>query len=354
MFINAKLLKDAITALAPILSSRCSYPVLEYVLMEPDGAGMVLRATDREVSGLLRLPIECEFSVCVPGKFMAALLGAIGDETIEITYGDRLCKLFVNYWLGKATVNCIDAKDFPAYSDHFEWKELGPISSAQMAVIGNQVAFAADTKDLNVFRYVGFDGQQVYATDKFKLSFAVTADNKPMMFVPACGLPMAGRFFAESEAIHIFLNQAQNQLRFVSPTREMNFELGSAKPRDLSSYNPSSFAGQIVLPGADLLGAMAQLKSARKDSLLIEVQPFSTSMSCLGDSLHASVVFPVPSTSVFSATCSLTHLSQIIASFGENKTLTMAWNRQAGDTYFLYIFEGTGQVQCVLPVISKK
>lgn len=351
MFIDANLLKDAVTALVPVIPSRCSYPVLEYVLMTPDGAGLALRATDREVSALIRLPVECDFSTCMPGKFIGSLLGAIGDEKVEITYSARLCKLVVDYWLGKATVNCIDAADFPAYRDHAEWKELDPISGAQMTVIGNQVAFAADTKDLNTFRYVGFDGQQVYATDKAKLSFALTADSKPMMFVPAYGLRMAGRFFAECETIRVFVDLESRELRFVAPSREMSFELGTAKPHDLSAFNPTGFTGQVALSSNDLVQAMAQLRTVAHDCVRIDITPSMFTLHCQGDSLGATVALPAPSTGVLCATCSYDHLSKIIASFGKNRQLQWAWKPHRKNVYLVHIFEDISAVQCVLPVL---
>ena len=106
-------LSDAVSKVVKACSVRTTNPLLECIKITAENDGMILLATDGELSirKKIRAEIFEEGSVCVPGKYFAEFIKRLEREQISLsTEGERLD---IRYADSVSSLQTLPAEDFP-------------------------------------------------------------------------------------------------------------------------------------------------------------------------------------------------------------------------------------------------
>lgn len=354
---QAKDLAKFLSPLLPLWSNNPTWPILSTVHLYPGEDGqMRARATDLETVVELHVPIVLDWEAAVPGKFFVNLLKEIGDyEARMAPVGAKAPKLAIVYQFpgvdrpSRATINCVDHHDFPALNDA-EWSVLAAISGAHLVQLKREIAFAADAKSEKSFRYVGFDGEKVYASDAKKLALGITDDSKSTMLVAASALRLAGDLFAGDDQVSILIDQERTELRMVGQDRWLQTTLGVIKYPDLNALRANDFDGSLRTSHEDLLRMVKICQSYRSDVLHLR---FGGTNECLfsvnqsGDTAR-NVLRADALRGVLSASTSLGSFRETVLALGRPANpIVIAW---VIDKKLLYLFESNSRNCYVLPM----
>ncbi|MCS7081940.1 MAG: DNA polymerase III subunit beta [Bacteroidetes bacterium] len=215
-------LLTALQVLAPAIPSRSTMPILECVLLESDGHGLRLSATDLEIFVERSLPLSAPpFRVAVPARRLLDTLRALDTEPIVLEVASGSLQLTTAH--GRYRMATLPAEEFPSRPNLEEGTELAS-SAEELRQAIEQVLFAASTDDLRpalngVLLEVRPEEVRLVATDGHRLVrlrsahlFQGSVQESRNAILPArvVGMlsKMLGRDAAETCRIRLGANQA--------------------------------------------------------------------------------------------------------------------------------------------------
>lgn len=106
-------LSEAILKVVKACSSRTTAPILECIKLSAKNDGLILSATDGEISIIKTIAAEVydEGELCVPGKYFSDFIKKLEDVQIVLSSADR--RLDLNYADSQTSMQILSADDFP-------------------------------------------------------------------------------------------------------------------------------------------------------------------------------------------------------------------------------------------------
>ncbi len=117
-------LSDAVGKVVKACSVRTTNPLLECIKITAENVGLILLATDGELSIQKKIKADVleEGSVCVPGKYFAEFVKRLEREQISLfTEGDTLQ---IRYADSESSLQTLSAEDFPRVDAVIEEKRI--------------------------------------------------------------------------------------------------------------------------------------------------------------------------------------------------------------------------------------
>lgn len=358
---TAKTLASELSPLLPLVGNRPTWPILSCALLHHDRA----RASDMETVAELPVSLSSSWECAVPLKFMVGVLREIGDLPVELSVGgQRTGKLVLSYRLpgvtrsSSATLHCIDSADFPALSPS-EWTQLSKLSGADISRIKREIAFAADSQHQKAFRYVGFDGRKVFASDASKLALGETDKDNSTILVAASAMKMAGDIFALEESVIVEIDKERTELKMTGDSgRWLQTTLGVIPYPNLSNLSPSSQDGCATSSLDDLLRATKICRSYHSDQLFVEISSANEIVFHVEQASDNARVLckPISFTgAMFKGSVSLSNLAQVLLAMGggPKRPILLRWSLSK---LLLYVSEEGSPSVYVLPfsIIGKR
>lgn len=238
-------LLDALTIVTKALSSRTTLPILAGVLLTAEGDGVVLQATDLEISIRDKVPaaVEGSGSVVVPGRLLAEVVRSLPESKVEIETSS----------FDKITVTCAESHssftlktlppdDFPRFPEVGEERKV-TIPAPLMLSMTRQVTRVVSKDEsrpflTGVLLLMKDDTIRMVATDSYRLAIREEKLDRAVgeeieAIIPGKALEEAPKLAAESGDITMGI--AENQVVFefgdtVYVTRRIEGPFANYKP----------------------------------------------------------------------------------------------------------------------------
>jgi DNA polymerase-3 subunit beta len=209
-------LAGALGVVARGLSSRSAVQVLTGILLQPAEDGLMLAATDMELS--LRASVAGDVAgdgaVVVPGRLLADLVRLLPDDSVSLSFDEGAGVLEVSSGRYSSKVNVFSAEDFPRLPS----VDIELHSIAAPALLGTieKVARAAsrdESRPVLTGILVRFEGDRLTmaATDSYRLSVKETelGESGPELeaIIPARALQELARLAAGGDVVRLGMHE---------------------------------------------------------------------------------------------------------------------------------------------------
>lgn len=251
---------------------KSTLPICETVLLSTDTGRLRIRGTNLEqsITTWVGAKIEAEGEVAVPAKVLMALVSQLPDSQVSLSLDARVQTLTVKSGGSKASIKCIDAREFPPL---VQLEESGlrtgqPIELAvyKIKTMIGQVAFAAST-DLGrgpalngVLVDVGKDVITMAAADGFRLSVSKTALDERFepasAIVPVKALLTLSKIITDGEQVRVLFLKGDRQIGFVTKDIELITQVIDGKFPDYKQIIPRSHKTRTLVSTSALLSAV--------------------------------------------------------------------------------------------------
>jgi len=204
------------------VSSRPGIPALGGVLIHATGDGLMLAATDLEVSARLSLEsvqVQQEGVALAPARLLTEMVKGFDQAPVEFEYEGGQARIVCNNYEG--TVRCLPAEDFPELQDPSGTRVT--VRAADLAEGISQVVRAASRDEARpiltgVLLEINREGLTMAATDSYRLAvreLPATAEGEARALIPERALSEAGRAAAGEDKgdVELFVDQGQVSLR---------------------------------------------------------------------------------------------------------------------------------------------
>ena len=289
-------LLDSLHVLRRIASGRETLPTLSNVLIHAEGSTIECMATDAEMGIRMKVDgtVKETGSILVPAEKLADIvktwpaeqpidLATTKDDHVEITCGDRVCKI----------VGFPD-KAFPQFP--VVDPEAFAIDGEVLRSILHKTAFAAPTKDRRQFLNglyfnVLEDRTEVVATDAIQLALAhceplKLSEDKDGFIVPLKAVKEIERTFANSSKVKI--SRLENQILFADEYTTLTTQLIDAEYAPYEEIIPVSPEVRTVVPKEPILQTM------RKVALVSDPKTFKVCLEIDEQQMRVSAETPEP------------------------------------------------------------
>lgn len=242
-----------------VVSSRGSVQVLSGVLLRPADGGLVLAATDMELSlrTTLAAQVEGDSSVAVPGKLLVDLVRLLPAAEVTIEYRPEEGVAHISSGSYSSKINVFSAEDFP----RLPATDPAPhtLATASLLETVDRVARSAskdESRPVLTGIQVRFEGTTLHmaATDSYRLSFKSTELERsgPELeaIIPARALIELSRIAAGTESITLGVNE--NTVVFGAGDTWLTTRRIDGQFPDVTRLLPESFEIEVDLPRSEL------------------------------------------------------------------------------------------------------
>jgi DNA polymerase III subunit beta len=250
-----------LSVVARAVSSRAAVQILSGVLLQAEGGGVTLAATDMELS--LRSPLEAtvegEGSVVVPGRLLSELSRLLPDEEVEVEH--RAAEGVVRLRCGSASysLNTYSAEDFPRLPDA-QAAELFAVDRAALLETASRVGRSAsrdESRPVLTGVLIRFEGGKLVmaATDSYRLSVKETEldGETPELdaIVPARALTELARIAQGADELRLGIHE--NHVVFSTEDVLLTTRRIDGQFPNYRQLIPETFEYELTLPRGELL-----------------------------------------------------------------------------------------------------
>lgn len=253
-----------------VVSSKPSLPILSNVLFEAEDKTLDLKATNLDLSLILKVNVEVEEKgkLTVPARSFLEFISSLGPQTMEISEKER--KILVKGEKAQASFLTMDAVEFPKFPEVDEKTKF----KLKKDILGNSIRKTCFAAALDEGRPVltgvlikiedGF--LKMVATDGFRLSEAINKEKVPQvnfesLIVPARALVEVERLLGETEEEEVVIGRTidKNQIFFIigSPIDGLLFaRLLEAEYPDYKRIIPETFSLTVIADTEELISTI--------------------------------------------------------------------------------------------------
>ncbi len=275
-------LERAVTIAERFTGKNIALPVLSHILLEAEGNGLVVTATNLEHAVQFRIPAQVARlgKACLPAKIFSSLLQTISDDKVEGD-GDK-GNLEVRTGLRHSRVNGTNPEDFPIVpkikgGDMFS-VEGGGFSRALGRVLPAVSSSEFRPELAGVYFKIGRDSATIAATDTFRLAehtiqLAQERTGSPLGFiVPFRAAHEINRVIEGEEGL-VSVSLSENQLLIEAGAGKIVSRLIEGNFPEYQSIIPSSFATSAYIPKDDLVAGIraASIFSSKLQEVTIRI-----------------------------------------------------------------------------------
>ena len=265
--------------------SQTSLPIAANVLVGTDGGRLKLSATDLDISisAWIGARVDSEGVTTIPARLLNDFVAQLPAETTDIELPDGERQVRIACARHEATINIMNADDFPAIESLTEGISIDP-NAAELKHAIDRVEFAAASDDTRpVLTGVSFktDGETLTlaAADGFRLAVAdVALASAPTealdIIVPARALRELSRLMGDSDdAFVIRVNNEKTKILFGRPDFEIIAQLVQGTFPNYQQLIPSEWSTRTIVD-ADQFSRSARIAAvlARDGSGIVRVQ----------------------------------------------------------------------------------
>ena len=272
-------LSDAVGKVVKACSVRTTNPLLECIKLTAENDGLILLATDVELSIQKKIRAEVfeEGSVCVPGKYFAEFIKRLERE--QITLASEGERLDIRYADSESSLQTLSADDFPRVDAVVEEKRVALTSKNLKELIAKTVFCCAqdDSRPVlkgcliqaqeGMIRFTALDGYRMAVCEK-NLD-EIRGDIK--IICPGRALTEISRMLgADEEEIEIFVQN--NALRVSIENTVLTARLYEGEFVNVANIVPHEFMSEVIAERAALAESVeraAVLARTDKSSIVL-------------------------------------------------------------------------------------
>lgn len=266
--INRDALLEPLQKVLGAIEKRQTMPALAHVLMECSTDGLVLTATDLEITLVARLahPVVEPGAIAFPARKLFDICKALpGDVQIEITTKDNKANLKAGR--SRFSLSCLPAAEFPKLENVSRGQQF-ELPQSVFKKLFERTAFAMANQDVRYYLNglmleVGKDQIQSVATDGHRLSLYSAAvvtdsDSKLQAIVPRKGVMELQRLLADDENSIAQVQLSANHIRIETDSLQFTSKLIDGKFPDYERVLPSGSDKELVANRDELRQALTR------------------------------------------------------------------------------------------------
>jgi DNA polymerase-3 subunit beta len=272
-------LQRALSQVSRAVATKTALPVLSNVLLVAEQGQLKIAATDLHIGITTRIPagIEEEGRITVDARLLGEFVNTLPNEPVELSTSGSRAMLSVKCGRSTASINGIDAEDFPVMPSLKDDAIVIEIEPGQFREMVAQVELAAASDDsrpvlAGVLTRVEGSKITLAAADGFRLAvregeLLAPGPDKLEAIVPAKALRELARIVGDSsEPVKISITPTQSQLvaevgetEFLSSLIEGNFP-------DFRQIVPREFSVRVEVDRDQLVGAVRRASYFARDN----------------------------------------------------------------------------------------
>ncbi len=241
------------------VATRTPLPITRNVLISTDESRLKLVATDTEIAitTWIGCQVHEEGAITVPARLLSELVNSLPDERMEIQTSDSQSSLALQCGRFDASVNGIEAGEFPPIPTIDEGV-VGKMEASALLDAISLVAFAAATEDsrpvlTGIKVEIEDDSITLAAADGFRLAvykgkLAEPMDEELSFIIPARALQEVSRLIAGREDLVEFtVTPSKNAALFRFSDVEVVTQLLQGMFPDYAQLIPQSFENRVTV-----------------------------------------------------------------------------------------------------------
>jgi DNA polymerase III subunit beta len=282
-------LSEALQTIQRAVSSRPGIPALTGVHMTAGADGLVLAATDLEVSARLSLPVQVaeEGVALVPARLLADMVKSFDQAPVDFESDGSQARIVCSNYEG--TIRCLPAEDFPALQSPSGTRVT--VTASEFAAAVSQVGRAASRDEARpiltgVLLEINREGLTLVATDSYRLAvreLTATAEGEGKALVPERALAEAGRAAAADEKGQVELFVESSQVAFATGSLTLTSRLIEGEFPNYRQLLPDRYENKLVVPRQQLSDAVKRVGLLARES-----SPVKLEFNALGVRLSSS------------------------------------------------------------------
>ena len=289
------------------VSTRAATQSLSGILLNTNGDGVTLSATDLEMGLKTKLEAEVEGdgSVLLPGRLLAEVSRSLGDPVVEIRLRESERDVEIRSGGSSFHLRVLPSEDFPAFPE--EEGEPLAIPAAALAATVDLVARAASRDDMRPVLtgvLVSTSGSEMtmVATDSYRLAVKRTELDSAIggeleANIPAKALRELGRIVSADGVETVLVALQRNQAIFKAGAIVLNTRLIEGQFPNFRQLLPESYEHDVRLPRSDFLDVTRRISqlAQRNAPLRLSFGPGELTISArTPDVGEARETLPVP------------------------------------------------------------
>jgi DNA polymerase III subunit beta len=282
-------LQRALNRVGRAVASRTALPVLSNVLLATDEGRLRIAATNLDigVTTWIDADIEDEGRITIDARLLGEFVNTLPAGPVSLTVDDVRLSLTVQSGRDKASINGIDAEDFPvipSITDDGFAVELDPQMMREMISLVEFSAATDESRPVLAGVLTRFDGDAVTlaSADGFRMAvtegnLGASVDQRQDLIVPARSYRELARIIGEhTEPIHLAVTPNRSQiLARVGDTEWVSRLIDGTFP-DVKQIVPKDFGTRVDIGRDTLLNAVRRagyFARENNDVVLLVVQP---------------------------------------------------------------------------------
>lgn len=247
------------------VATRSTLPITQNILLAAEQSRLKLSATNLEMATTcwVGAKVEQEGTITIPARLLIDFINSLPNELIELNLPPGTRTLELKSGRSQASINGIDAQDFPPIPQIIGGITTNIEASALREGI-TQVAFAAaieESRPVLTGVNAEFDGSEftLVAADGFRLAIykttvGISVAQKTEVIIPARTLNELNRLLGEQEEpVEITLNQQKSQALFRLRNAEIVSQLIQGSFPSYSQVTPQNYTTRAVVDIAEFL-----------------------------------------------------------------------------------------------------
>ena len=272
-------LQRALAQVSRAVATKTALPVLSNVLLVAEQGRLKIAATDLHIGITTSIPaaIEEEGRITVDARLLLEFVNTLPNEPVELSTAGARAMLTVRSGRNTASINGIDADDFPvmpSLSDEAVTIEIEPGQFREMVTQVELAAAADDSRPVlaGVLTRVEGDRITLAAADGFRLavregSLSGAGPDKLEAIVPAKALRELSRIVGDqTEPVRIAITPSQSQLVAQAGETEFLSSLIEGSFPDYRQIVPKDFSVRVEVDRDQFVAAVRRASYFARDN----------------------------------------------------------------------------------------
>jgi DNA polymerase III subunit beta len=265
--VSPSALSAALSLVSRAVSPRSTLPVLGNVLLETTASGLLVTATNLDLTIAATVPAEVELDgrTTVPARLLAEYVASLAEAPCALELEPTTQVLHLSCGVHRTNLHCIDAVEFPPLPAR-DGDAAIELTAATFANAVSQTAMAASGDEASpvltgVLFQVDGDRLTLAATDRHRLAVKTlevsSSGEKPFsgsVIVPSRHLSEVARAVNPARpTVAISISAQRNQVFFSLKDVEVSSRLIEGNYPNYAQVIPGESSTTVVLPTASLL-----------------------------------------------------------------------------------------------------
>lgn len=282
-------LQRALAQVSRAVASKTALPVLSNVLIATDNGRLRIAATNLEIgiTTWIGASIEEEGKVTLDARLLSEFVNTLPNDAVQLTTADNRGAVVVQCGRDKATINGLDADDFPIIpsvsADAFT-VDVDPHVLREMIGFVEFAAATEESRPVLAGVLARFEESRftLASADGFRLAvregnLAAPASQKLDIIVPARAMKELARIIADqAETIQLAITPNQGQLVVRAGETEFLSRLIEGTFPDYRQIIPREFATRIELSREAFMNAVRRASFFARDNndvIKLQIRP---------------------------------------------------------------------------------